>query len=339
MIESLGKVTLCIFTADRHHQLLNVIKYYSKFDLKIVILDASLKAAEFRPSEKINYVHVPGMLLQNRLIKFAEMVKTEYILLSPDDDFYSIYGLAKTINFLEKNRNYSSAQGLRIRFFDSDKFSWIPDYVKQSTLHFNQEDFETRILNMGKSMHYIYSVMRLSVYSEVTDCLRNIESQDRNSFAINELIFNYCLPVFGDHRILPFLYQLRKSHPYLGSDIDFALWINNNQDKQASLFKSKIKELYVKKLGISNNEADAILSKFNEHFSLKKTIPMKAKTECKARRITKKMFNQIGLFNTARQLRFKYFVFYSLLVISGNLLNAIQDIKYLRNTLKKQTFL
>jgi glycosyltransferase domain-containing protein len=334
MFEFLGKVTLCIFTTDRHHQLSMVIKYYSKFDLKIVILDASLKPMEFKSSEKINYFHTPGMPLQNRLIKFAEMVKTEYIVLSPDDDFYSIYGLNKTIEFLEKNQNYSSAQGLRIRFFDSDKFSWIPDYVKQTKLHFNQEDFEFRILDMGKSMHYIYSVMRLSVYNEVTDCLSNIESKDRNSFAINELIFNYCLPVFGYHRILPFLYQLRKSHPYLGSDINFALWINNDQDKYSSLFKSKIKELYVHKLGISINKADAILSNLNEHFSLKKTIPLKAKTEYKVRRITKEVFHQISLFNTARQLRLKYFVFYSVLIIHGNSFNAIKDIKHLRNTLK-----
>ena len=334
MLEFLEKVTLCIFTSDRHNQLSIMIKYYSKFDLNIIILDATATPMNFSPCEKIKYIHTPSMPLQNRLMKFAEIVQTEYILLSPDDDYYSIYGLNKTIDFLEKNPNYSSAQGLRIRFFDSERFSWIPDYLNQVNLDFNQSDLEFRILNMAKGMHYIYSVMRLPTYNEVTNCLLDVESQDRNSFAINELIFNYCLPVFGYHKILPFLYQFRKSHSYLGSDIHFALWINDIQDKHANLLKSNVKELYISRLGISVNKAEEIFSELTSHFSLQKTISTKAETEKKIRRILKWTFQQIGLFNIARQFRVKYFVFYFLLAINGNLLKANQDIKYLKKTLK-----
>jgi glycosyltransferase domain-containing protein len=336
MSSALDQVTLCIFTLDRHKQTTERVSFYSNFNLRIIILDASIPKNKYEFPVNVNYFHVPGMSLNERLRKFATLVNSDYILLSPDDDFYSKAGIVKTIRFLECNNEYSSAQGLRIRFFETPIFNWIPDYTKQIKLNFNQDDPVQRTLLMGKGMHYIYSVIRTSSYHEIINCLENTDSNSRGSFAITELIFNYCLPVFGKHKVLPHLYQSRKAHKYLGSDVNYSDWINNHSDKSVISLRQNILDLYIVKLNITKESAIEIYSNLTLYFSRAKQAQTSQPYRRKIREVIKILFDDFRIFHLFRKFSLKYFGFYYLLARNRQLLDFILEVRSLLKFLKEK---
>jgi len=336
MSRGLEKVTLCIFTFNRPDQLIRLTSYYSNSSIQIIILDASVTRNNFELPENVIYLHLPGMSLKERLRKFSTLVKSDYILLSPDDDFYSKDGIIKAIRFLESNKDYSSAQGLRIRFFETPIITWIPDYTKHIKFDFNQDDAIQRTLLMGKSTAYLYSVIRTSNYQEIIDCLENTDSDSRDSYAIHELIFNYCLPVFGKHKVLPHLYQSRKAHKYLGSDINFSAWVNNRTDNSVISLERNILDLYTEKLKITRELAGYIYSDLTLHFSRTRQTKTSQPYRHKIREKIKYLFDDFRMIRVFRKFRFKYFEFYYLLFKSGEAKDFLSEVRSLKEFLKEK---
>ena len=100
---SLSNLTICIFTHERKQDLERLVKYWSSTDIKVIILDTSSQPAKIVNSKNLKYFHTPNTPLHKRLLKFSEIVETKYILLSPDDDFFALEGVGKTLEFLDNN--------------------------------------------------------------------------------------------------------------------------------------------------------------------------------------------------------------------------------------------
>jgi glycosyltransferase domain-containing protein len=263
----LQNLTICIFTFDRPVSLLRIINFYSKYNIQLIILDASTDLNTSIFPGKIRYFHMPGASLQERLIRFSSLVSTKYILLSPDDDLFAIKGLVESLTFLEGNKKFSSVQGLRIRFFDYPNFHWIPDYTKHMKLEFIGDDNNHRVLTMGKQMHYIYSVIRHEAYAKVVNCLLGAESQDRNSAIVGEIIFNLTLPALGKHKIMPFFYSARMAHPYKGGDINFECWVNSDTDITAINLKRNLVEFYMREIPCNEEDGIKLTEEMIKHFT------------------------------------------------------------------------
>ncbi len=329
----LNDLTICIFTLNRKFDLQRLVKYLDAAGVKVFILDASNEPIILENSNNFHYIHVPNMPLQARLSKFSELVTTKYILLSPDDDFWAINGLIETVHFLNTNPDYASAQGLRIRFFDFPFFHWIPDYVNQMELNYSQDDKTERLFTMATSMHYIYSVIRLSEYVKITKCIQNITSVNRNSFMMNELIFNYILPILGKHRLLPVFFSARKSHYYEGRDVNFDLWVNDQSDVGAINFRKNIVELYRNELNVSELEAISVFQQITKEFTRSKPV---ASDKFKAI----KKYLRIFVTNTRlREFRkfskTKYLCFYRLLITNKFFFIFIKDTGLIKKFLNK----
>jgi hypothetical protein len=198
---------------------------------------------------------------------FSKIVKTKYILLSPDDDFFLPGGLEIALNYLEGNPDYSSVQGLRIRLIRDPKFRWIPDYTTQAHLVFDSDNLIERLRLMSISMHYVYAIQRTDIFTEIVNCLKDTHTNVRDADAKIELVFNYLLPLFGKHRILPVLYSARTSHKYEGHDIQFSNWINNPCEPSALNFKSNIHDIYVSKLECTISKAQKLEGELTAFFS------------------------------------------------------------------------
>jgi glycosyltransferase domain-containing protein len=260
-------LTICIFTRNRHEKLTKIVRYWEALDVNVIILDASDQAFEFDFGLNITYLHKPMLPIDVRLMMFRDLVKTKYILLSPDDDFFLPKALELSLAYLEVNLDYSSVQGLRIRLFDDLKPRWIPDYTKQSKLVFDSDDALERLRTMSSSMHYVYSIQRTDVYSEIVNALSGTQTTKRDSDTKIELVFNYLLPVFGKHRILPMLFSARTYHEYEGHDIQFSNWINDPKDSSALKFKSNIRDTYISKLHCTPLQANEIEGEITAHYS------------------------------------------------------------------------
>jgi glycosyltransferase domain-containing protein len=301
--------------------------------VQILVMDASLEELHIDKHSNLDYFHVPQLSLQQRFIKFSENIKTEYMVLSPDDDFFFPEGLNETVKFLEENLDFSSVQGLRIRFYDNPSINWIPDYLEQATLSFRNEDKYLRLIEMYKPMHYIYSVLRTSNYLKVINCLRGVNSTKRDSLMMNEYVFNYTLPLLGKHSILPILYSARKAHEYLGGDINFSVWINDLSDSDATRFKKNIIELYINELNCKHSVAKDLFDLITSDFSIYKKP--KGKKSSQFKKILKKVFFESKYRIPYYITKPKYLRFFWILVMHKNLLLGIREIKNLRFFLKK----
>lgn len=328
---SLSNLTICIFTYERKQDLERLVKYWSSTDVKVIILDASNQPAKIVNSKSLKYFHTPNIPLHKRLLKFSEVIETKYILLSPDDDFFALEGIGKTLKFLDNNSEFSSAQGLRVRFFDFPNFHWIPDYVKQMRLNFVEEDKIERLHKMASSMHYIYSIINTTDFTKIVKCFYNVNTEKRDAQAFVELIFNYTLPVLGKHIILPVFYSARKAHIYEGGDIVFGNWVNDELDEDRKIFESNVIKFYVTELGCSNSEALSIFSSLTKDF-----------TRIKSSRVTKthkyKNFVRRIIFNSKLRKfhsisKFKFFGFYILLIRNRMFLQFLSDLRVIEQFL------
>jgi glycosyltransferase domain-containing protein len=334
MVNNLNKLTLCVFTRDRSEHVERLLKYYEKHQISIIILDASKNPLNLITNRQVQYFHVPDMSLAARLVMFSKLVKTKYIVLSPDDDFYSIPGLVKTINFLDTNNDYSSAQGLRVRFYDYPRFSWIPDYTKHLHLDFDQNRGFERVKQMAISFHYIYSVIRQEDYSHTVSCLEDIDLRKEESLPITEYIFNYCLPIFGKHKLLPHLYQFRKAHLQTYSPINYPKWISNTKDESVIKLKSRIIYLYSNRMKIEIDLASKLYEELTNHF-VSVITGKKPQTDQGSKFFLNKYVRpKVPFLENLRFLRLRYFKFYVLLRQNNLFLKSFYDIFALRKFLK-----
>jgi glycosyltransferase domain-containing protein len=334
MGKNLSQLTLCVFTRNRSDHVKRLLKYYDKYQISIIILDASKIPLNLISNKQVLYFHVPDMSLAARLVMFSKLVKTKYIVLSPDDDFYSIPGLISTLNFLDTNNDYSSAQGLRIRFYDYPRFSWIPDYTEHLHLNFDQNSGFERVKQMAKSFHYIYSVIRQEDFFHTVSCLEDIDLSKEESLSITEYIFNYCLPIFGKHKLLPNLYQFRKAHLQTYSPTNYPKWISNSKDESVNKLKSRVVLLYAKRMKIEIELASEIYEELTQHFVA--TISGKKPQTGQGGKFIFKEYvrSKVPFFEYLRILRFRYFKFYSLLGQNNMLIKSMYEINTLRNFLK-----
>jgi glycosyltransferase domain-containing protein len=331
--EALKDLTICIFTLNRHQELTRLVKFLSGTKMKILILDASNESKFLFRNDNLEYFHVPNMPLQERLRKFAELATTKYLLLSPDDDYWAPNGVCEVLKFLEKNLDYASAQGLRIRFFDFPFFHWIPDYVNQMTLDFSQENKVERLRDMATGMHYIYSVIRRNEYIKITNCLREVNSIKRNSMMMSELIFNYTLPLLGKHKVLPVFYSARKAHPNETGDVNFKLWVNDKSDRGAVKFSENIIDFYTKELDIIESQASSVFHQLTKEFSKPKQEPeKKLKSFKKSLRI---VFTRTKLRGFCKISKVKYLYFYKLLFLNKTFFMFASDILQIKSFLNK----
>ena len=334
--EALKNLTICIFTLNRHQELTRLVKFLTGTKMKILILDASNESKFLLRNDNLEYFHVPNMPLQERLRKFAELATTKYLLLSPDDDYWAPNGVSEVLQFLEKNLDYASAQGLRIRFFDFPFFHWIPDYVNQMTLDFSQENKVERLRDMATGMHYIYSVIRRNEYIKITNCLREVNSIKRNAAMMSELIFNYTLPLLGKHKVLPVFYSARKAHPYEAGDVNFNQWVNDKSDRDAVKFSENIINFYTKELDIIESQASSVFHQLTKEFSRPKQEPAKKLKSFKnSLRI---VFTRTKLRGFRKISKVKYLYFYKLLFVNKTFFIFVSDILRIKRFLDKNRF-
>ena len=94
-------ITLIIPTTDFRDKLLDrALSYYSKFSVKIIVVDGSKNRKKIR-YKNVQYFHNPGISLEQRLLMAVKKIPDNFILISQDDDFinFSVVKKAMKISF------------------------------------------------------------------------------------------------------------------------------------------------------------------------------------------------------------------------------------------------
>ena len=84
----LQKLTVILISYNRHELLIRAIKYWSNFDIKVVIIDGSDVRLNdsYLNYKNIRYVH-DQRSLNDRLLNSFKYIDTEFMILACDDEF------------------------------------------------------------------------------------------------------------------------------------------------------------------------------------------------------------------------------------------------------------
>lgn len=210
-----NKVTIIIPTHNRTLPLARAIEYYSSWDCKIIICDSSTVISNIPKAENIDHIHYPNGGIAKKVQWGLESVKTPFACLCADDDFLSLHGVLKGVDFLEENEDYVSVQGRYIQFnFVKDFIYCSPLYSKIYGMHIDDELAAKRLIASAKlGMQHIYSLHR-------TDILKNIFSicGDINSTGYWEYNSNLVGMFSGKHIMLPIFWMARDAKRYTEYD-------------------------------------------------------------------------------------------------------------------------
>ena len=107
-----NKLTIIIATYNRQSEILKKIEFWKNYNFNIIIIDGSKKKLKLKlDNKKIKYFHRNEFQYNKRLIFVSSKIKTKYVKLESDDDYFLPDSLLKSINFLEKKKDYSAVFG------------------------------------------------------------------------------------------------------------------------------------------------------------------------------------------------------------------------------------
>lgn len=326
--EILKDLTLIIPTFNRKANLHKALKFYLRFDLKVIVLDGTVQRSLNENFANVTYVHMPESAFHIRLLKSTDFIETRYVALVADDDFHLVTGLSKCVEFLNQNLEYSAAQGLFIRFSNGNFFSWRPDYELTNFNRLNSDSPETRLLNAQQYPHFLYSIIREEAFKKVISVFQGIKLGCED---MNELAFKYVLPLTGKFKDLPQLYSARLSHEKVPVKIEFRDWANLRLSDEFQVYSQNIFDIYLKYF--SNKKAKELFNQLTFSFcATKKSKPKSLK---------------IRLIQIFRLNETKYFKFFRLISSAdrikwffrqkSSVFKTFQEVRKLKNFLKNES--
>lgn len=217
--------TILIPTINRVNFLKRILNYYNNFeeDFKIIIGDSSTKENKLiNKKNMLAFSNLDILYLDhysskiNSHHKFADMVNyvdREYCVFCADDDFIIPNGINQSVTFLEKNSDFSVAQGRYIGFSvkNNDKkgtkqFYWISRYTNESIIFSDPKDRMYEHLS-NYTLPTVFAVHR-------TELLKMVYKELLNS-KVDPMQFGEFLPsildlIYGKKKSLDMLYGVRQ---------------------------------------------------------------------------------------------------------------------------------
>jgi len=221
----MARANIIIPTYNRPNYLQRVLDYYHKYgkDFDIIVADSS--SEENKKLNKEIILSLPNLNIQhldkypeeiNPYYKFTDVVnyaKEKYCLFCADDDFVTPNGIKDSIDFLEKNPDFTVAYGYSITFWLKPKegrkkqFFWEIRYLNQSITFSGPKVRLFKHLS-GYCQPTTYGVHR-------TDFLKMVYKELLNS-KVNPVVFGEMLPsmltlIYGKSKCLDVLYTAREA--------------------------------------------------------------------------------------------------------------------------------
>tara|TARA_B110000037_G_C17109748_1_gene501353 strand:- start:581 stop:1411 length:831 start_codon:yes stop_codon:yes gene_type:complete len=220
--------------------------------------------------------------LYERLDLSLQYIKTPYVILGCDDEFYTFEGLISCLKKLESNKEYISCIGQCIKFFSVNKKVFTSLGYKENLKNtINQFDYEARIKKhlQNYAPKYIYSLSRSFFWKK---SIKNLVSLKFPVFAIGELVFEISMAFHGKIFIQKKLFWFRNYNntpsnspeEYLKPENRLNDWWNNSSQKNK-------KNLFLKKFS-------KLLDPKNSKL-LKKIIQQSINNYCNQKKVIKKM--------------------------------------------------
>ena len=206
----LKKLTIVIYSYNRHKYLKQTIKYWLDYNINLVVLDGSDERLNdpCLDMKNIKYVHNPKGLYE-RLLSSIDYIDTEYMILACDDEFYLPSTLSSCIEFLINNPSFSSCGGRALGFgHDGKNYFGFDPYPKLKNLCLDSNNNINRLIKHFSTYvpAHVYSVMNISKWKKI--CTHTFKKK-YNFFAAFEVQIEFLSIVSGKSKIIPHLLWMR----------------------------------------------------------------------------------------------------------------------------------
>lgn len=216
-------ITILITTHNRTLALKRNLDYYSRFaELKIFILDSSAKL-QHKKNRNLSKIYKNKNIfflkyktnshIASKVFYSLNKIKSEFVVICPDDDFIVFETLQKCMIFLKKNKSFICCLGKQYTYPSYlSKFSGfdISENAKmQKTVNSNNKDIRIKkyLENLGPIP--FYGVYRTSDFKKIWKQTYKIN----NNVYFSEIIQAYLTYYYGKIKKLDCVYIIR--HPNL----------------------------------------------------------------------------------------------------------------------------
>ena len=208
----LQKLTIVIFSYNRHRLLKRSAKYWSNYNVKILILDgSSIKLDDpCLKSKNIKYIHDPRTL-HERLLSSPNYIDTEFMILACDDEFYLPSALSTCVEILSKDLSFSSCGGRAVGFRTKEKEIFgIRQYQKLKGLCLDNDSAYDRIFKHFNAYvpAHTYSVKRANKWKTICS---HVFQKKFNFNASFEMQLEFLTMVSGKSKIISELMWMRNN--------------------------------------------------------------------------------------------------------------------------------
>jgi len=309
-----SNITLLMYSYDRHEYLARAFHYWGQTEFNLLIADDSLTAfPNAQIPKNIKYFHMRGVSQYERIRALSKKVKTAYVLLVTDDDFFFPSGIIESLNFLISNNQYSAAQGQFIRFDpQTPSLEWYWDYKYACSYEMTEENFQDRLQSAYKPplFHYCYAVMKKNALDTGLDLLKDVTNQASSTY---ELSFLISIMIHGKYKTLPTAFAAREKQEKRWTAIYFNEWMSANE----SLGFEKWNDNFINSIMQNSNhtyrEAWSLTNDLNTQLSDIATLKLrklrklrKLKRDSFALKKTSLITSARKLYRYFRMLEFKY---------------------------------
>lgn len=211
----LENVTVIIPAHNRPERLQRLLDYYSGTDIRILIPDSSdTRFSGKLDSPNITYVHRPKEHMLVKVREVLPLISTDYVLYCADDDFAVPAGIAKMVQFLEQNKDYSIAQGHYLTFTpeQNGKVTFYPRYIRNFLNKISDDNAKARLAHeKGMYASMLYGVTRTEVFRTIYSYCFNEQGNLRyKNLFLAEEFFNHAVLIQGKYATLPYFFSARE---------------------------------------------------------------------------------------------------------------------------------
>ncbi len=141
-------LTIIIPTYNRGQLLYRSLSYYSKWNCRILVADSSdiinTGIIDFKNCE---YLYLKDYQFSNKIEYCLKLVKTRFVCISCDDDFFSYNGMINAINFLQINTDYVAVHGRYSQFRLENNVVYSYKQLPNKDISINDEKALNRIFD------------------------------------------------------------------------------------------------------------------------------------------------------------------------------------------------
>lgn len=208
----LKKLTIVIPTYNRQAFAIRAMKYWSDIDVNVVVVDGTEKSIDpaiiSKLKSNIKYIHGPTCFYK-RMLSTIHLVKTEYVLLSCDDEFHIPSALNSCITKLSLDHNLVTCGARSIGLdWKNNVVTGFGVYPKLKNLTLQDSNPIDRIKRhfANYTIAHMYSVSRTKIWKIV---VQEVFSKEYACYAIAELQIEFLMLYAGKTLIIPELMWIR----------------------------------------------------------------------------------------------------------------------------------